>query len=428
MATYKEFASKIKEKYPDYAEVDDMTLAKKMIEKYPDYADQVTFESSSDMRNRANQELAEDMQQQKFDERRAGLTELFPNLVRSSDNNEGLLKNILAGSMDVASTPGRTLTSYILPNEERMQDYQQEYPRLSKVTEVAKEITESPSTLLLAGLGKIPSALGRIGIGTGIVLGEDLAEKGQLQADIPTAIGVASNILPELKAIRPFLGNLANQARKAEKVEQGIARGMEQLQSRYFPEGYINTRSPKFNEYEEATRTLQGIAENTPGYLKNKELLDKFNMVSELAKGSAGQIGGAGIGAGLGAGIAGTPGAVLGSGLGAYLTPKITKAIMPLLDTPKLIRGLHSVDEGLKFIPKNTGEVVRVTGSVVPDAVQNSDVKVKQMQLNTQKKNAMSLLEQAAADNKLTETLYRGWKKKLEENPAAIEEFRRTFY
>ena len=31
MATYKEFASKIKEKYPDYAEVDDMTLAKKMI-------------------------------------------------------------------------------------------------------------------------------------------------------------------------------------------------------------------------------------------------------------------------------------------------------------------------------------------------------------------------------------------------------------
>ena len=32
-----EFAKKIKEKYPDYKDVDDLTLSKKMIEKYPEY-------------------------------------------------------------------------------------------------------------------------------------------------------------------------------------------------------------------------------------------------------------------------------------------------------------------------------------------------------------------------------------------------------
>lgn len=402
-------------------------LSDEEFEKFPsemesEIASVSLVESPTDMRNRAKQEFQQDTQQQKFDERRAGLTELFPNLVRSSDNGEGLLKNILAGSMDVAATPGRTLTSYMLPNEERMQDYQQEYPRLSKVTEVAKEITESPSTLLLAGLGKVPSVLGRIGLGTGIVLGEDLAEKGQLQADIPTAIGLASNILPELKAVRPFLGNLANQARKAEKVGDVLA-ALELKRG-----AGVHSVLPD-NVDSRTVEEIFSVAypEKYAEYLKNKQILDKFNKVSETMQGTTGNILGGVLGGGLGS-MGGPIGSMAGAGLGGYITPKLTKAIMPLLDTPKLIRGLHSVDEGLKFIPKNTGEVVRVTGSVVPDAVQTSDIKVKQMQLNTQKKNAMSLLEQAAADNKLTETLYRGWKKKLEENPSAIEEFRRTFY
>lgn len=39
-----EFSKKIKEKYPDYKDVDDVDLAKKMVEKYPDYADQVSFD------------------------------------------------------------------------------------------------------------------------------------------------------------------------------------------------------------------------------------------------------------------------------------------------------------------------------------------------------------------------------------------------
>jgi hypothetical protein len=41
---YIEFAKKVKSKYPEYNDVDDLTLAKKMIEKYPEYKNEVTFE------------------------------------------------------------------------------------------------------------------------------------------------------------------------------------------------------------------------------------------------------------------------------------------------------------------------------------------------------------------------------------------------
>lgn len=44
MTDYIEFAAKIKEKYPQYKDVDDLTLAQKVIEKYPQYKEQVTFE------------------------------------------------------------------------------------------------------------------------------------------------------------------------------------------------------------------------------------------------------------------------------------------------------------------------------------------------------------------------------------------------
>ena len=41
--TPQEFAKKIKAKYPQYSNIDDVTLAKKMVEKYPEYSTQVDF-------------------------------------------------------------------------------------------------------------------------------------------------------------------------------------------------------------------------------------------------------------------------------------------------------------------------------------------------------------------------------------------------
>lgn len=44
MTNYIEFSAKIKEKYPQYKDVDDLTLAQKVIAKYPQYKEQVTFD------------------------------------------------------------------------------------------------------------------------------------------------------------------------------------------------------------------------------------------------------------------------------------------------------------------------------------------------------------------------------------------------
>lgn len=41
---YIEFSAKIKEKYPEYKDVDDFVLAQKIVEKYPEYKEKVTFE------------------------------------------------------------------------------------------------------------------------------------------------------------------------------------------------------------------------------------------------------------------------------------------------------------------------------------------------------------------------------------------------
>jgi hypothetical protein len=46
MVDYREFSRQIKEKYPDYQNVDDLKLANAMIEKYPEYKSQVTFEET----------------------------------------------------------------------------------------------------------------------------------------------------------------------------------------------------------------------------------------------------------------------------------------------------------------------------------------------------------------------------------------------
>ena len=43
----KEFAAKIKAKYPDYKDVDDLELTNKIIAKYPEYKDQVDFTTDS---------------------------------------------------------------------------------------------------------------------------------------------------------------------------------------------------------------------------------------------------------------------------------------------------------------------------------------------------------------------------------------------
>lgn len=54
---YKEFSKTLKEKYPQYKDIDDKTLAEKTIEKYPTYKSQVTFDAPNNLLTKVNSEI-----------------------------------------------------------------------------------------------------------------------------------------------------------------------------------------------------------------------------------------------------------------------------------------------------------------------------------------------------------------------------------
>ncbi len=54
---YKEFSKKIKNKYPEYTEIDDLELTQRIIEKYPVYSDTVTFEEIQEFKEPPAQNL-----------------------------------------------------------------------------------------------------------------------------------------------------------------------------------------------------------------------------------------------------------------------------------------------------------------------------------------------------------------------------------
>jgi hypothetical protein len=52
LLTVDEFATKIKEKYPEYKDVDNLTLANKIVEKYPEYKSKVSFEGTPEVKKK----------------------------------------------------------------------------------------------------------------------------------------------------------------------------------------------------------------------------------------------------------------------------------------------------------------------------------------------------------------------------------------
>lgn len=64
MIGYNEFAEEYKEKYPEYSNVDNLTLTKKIIEDYPEWQSSVIVESPVEIRDRAKKEYASDVLQQ----------------------------------------------------------------------------------------------------------------------------------------------------------------------------------------------------------------------------------------------------------------------------------------------------------------------------------------------------------------------------
>ena len=85
---YIEFSKKIKTKYPEYSDVDDLTLARKMVEKYPEYKNEVTFGDEPVKKKEVSQSIFD---QGGFSSAMSKMAQNQPSV--SSDSDNGIYLN-----------------------------------------------------------------------------------------------------------------------------------------------------------------------------------------------------------------------------------------------------------------------------------------------------------------------------------------------
>lgn len=107
---YKEFAQKIKAKYPDYNDMDDRELAQKMVAKFPEYSD-VTFEETTTTQPAMNQ--GQPPSSIADDQKKAGglFASAFPKTFEAQMEDKPYLQQVGSAIGDVFSLPARAVTS-----------------------------------------------------------------------------------------------------------------------------------------------------------------------------------------------------------------------------------------------------------------------------------------------------------------------------
>jgi hypothetical protein len=104
---YKEFAQKIKAKYPDYNDMDDQELAQKMVAKFPEYND-VTFEEAA-----ASPAPEPAQSAVSGEQKQAGglFASAFPKTFEAQMEDKPYLQQVGSAIGDVFSLPARAVTS-----------------------------------------------------------------------------------------------------------------------------------------------------------------------------------------------------------------------------------------------------------------------------------------------------------------------------
>lgn len=157
MIDYNKFAEKIKEKYPEYSNIDNLTLSKKIVDKYPEYKSSVSFESPSEMRERAKKEYASDVLQQKLDAKKEKpITNfIFPKTLESKIDNDSYSGQVGSSIKDIFSLPGRIASRVISGPRENLETIKQDYPVVGFASELSRDIVEDPLLPLSFGLGAV---------------------------------------------------------------------------------------------------------------------------------------------------------------------------------------------------------------------------------------------------------------------------------
>jgi hypothetical protein len=285
MVDYREFSRQIKEKYPDYKDVDDLKLANAMIEKYPEYKEQVTFEEEPTL---PEIQLNEDGSlKQTLQGNVTKNVDLTP-----SGISKGIAENILAG---VAAPFSAIKNKKSLP--QAFSDFK------ANIRNKTRKYEELPSTKFLnnlenfAAYSALPVVKGGLGAQTlnaaaqgGLIAGLESTKNNGLNSQNLTDAGIGATIGAALPPVLRGSGIVAGKVVNSEPFKNATGRILEGLTS--VPKTYIdlaltvtlagkNFFEGKFNKdtaYIPVERKLRTALDKLP----SKE--DYAGMYSNLAK------------------------------------------------------------------------------------------------------------------------------------------------
>jgi len=206
---YTEFAQKIKTKYPEYQEMDDLELSQKVVSKYPEYKDTVDFNETAEQPTETTKPIPADI----------GLSQSFakgltfgtaPLIAGGVDVLRNIGKNVSSGNLNYLKDTGKSFEQGRKRFLESQGQYEKEAPVAATLADIAGglampvgsagAVAKGLSTLQKIKQGaKVGSALGgAYGLGTGLSENQDKAvdiQKGLKGAGIGAGIGALGGTL-----------------------------------------------------------------------------------------------------------------------------------------------------------------------------------------------------------------------------------------
>lgn len=260
MATYQEFSRQIKEKYPEYKDVDDLKLANAMIEKYPQYKNQVTFD---------------DIEEQPQEPIKAGVSvDITPS---------GLFKgsqNVVASALTapiVAKRDNISVKDAFNQNMDKVREWRKENPTPFQDFAVDTATYSLIPASRAAGLPGVASNIARFGAIPGALEG---LKNGIGSAGLGALGGSA--IAGGIMAGVPVVGNVAKQAGKLLPYAGGT---LAKTLGRLNPKTLEVATKPGSKALDLTPEQAQNLLMNTTERVRadyNQLLTDKGNQVGQL--------------------------------------------------------------------------------------------------------------------------------------------------
>lgn len=243
-----QFAQKIKTKYPEYSDVDDLELTNKIIEKYPVYADQVKFNTPTVAKK--------------------------PSLLEKTGN---VLTSVFGGKQ-IGEAIGTQLAKAMVPKDQR----QFVSPGPSG-RELAGDVLQVGATLL-PGVGSGARLATKLAVGAGTGYAFDIASK--LKDKEKTALEVATpGIGTAVGAALPALGKITGLGKPGQNASK-IASKLEEINLRLTPTDKQNLARTGSDVVDYLTRK-KVIGTPAQRFLKVDNLYNKMEgQVSKVIKDS----------------------------------------------------------------------------------------------------------------------------------------------